>query len=413
MPLWGGVYFVQFGVPAITTQGRDVLSVFPAHDVVSSLSLIVAGAAFCLLFFYTPIGQWVDRLSPKLKAPWDPRRAPLSGVILCLIGLAVSYYLLISDPIPGLEQPLYILSKSSTLGMLTLFLLQLRRQLSFYLKIFLWGFLFPIHYLLGIGSGAVYQAVALLVPFFLCYAAERRRIPVVGPLLFILIFIIPFLGVKEEFRSYAWYGDQPGVILSESPLKRGLFFVQLVIRNFTEGGKESFLAAAETAQERTSILELLTNVRETTPGMIPFWKGETYATAIWLLVPRALFPNKPVESVGQEFGHRYGFIAADDLDPSVNLPYQIVEMYINFGVWGVLVGMALVGSLYRALSNLLGRPDSGERAILVGCVALTFLLNLDGSFTIMFGGMLYCLLILSVVARFFHGTTGSLPAAPA
>ncbi|MDO8730134.1 MAG: hypothetical protein Q7J69_02960 [Candidatus Omnitrophota bacterium] len=402
MPLWGVGYFVLFGMPFLGKEASFNLSSFEFGMISEALGLTVLGAFCCLLAFYTPVSKWVETLTPALRQPWDLRRAPKSGVILCLLGIAAHYVLLTTNTATALAQPLSVFSKSATMGVLTLFLLQLRGKLSLRLKIFLWGFVLPVEYLFGLGTGSVYNAVIVMAPLLCCYCAERRKIPVLWTAIVLGVFIIPFLGFKGEYRSYAW-STEGDVQVSSSPFQRGLFFVQLVTTRLTEGGTESYSVAVETAEERASQLELLANVMEQTPGIVPFWKGETYASLFWVFVPRILYPNKPKKLFGNEFGHRYGILHEEDEITSVNIPHQVVEMYINFGRTGVFFGMLLVGCLYRAITTLLDRPESGERALIIGCTICSVLLNLESDFSLVFGGVIYCLLILYTVSSIFHG----------
>ena len=403
MPLWGAGYFLLFGMPFLGKAEESSLFGLSADTVQKALRLVVLGAACCLAAFYTPVGSWVEKIIPKLQTPWDLRRASKSGVSLCLIGLITHYGLLTGHPSPGLRQLFSTLSRSSTLGMLTLFLLQLRGKLSFRLKGFLWGFIFPVEYLLGLGTGAVYNAVIVLAPFLFCYTAERRKFPIVSAALLAAVLVVPFLGFKAEYRSYAWNTEGSEIAVPNSPVQRGLFFVQLVFNRLTQGGVASYTAAVKTSQERTSCIALLASVMEMTPGYVPFWHGETYASLAWIFLPRLFFPDKPTKTLGQEFGHRYEILNEEDDVTSINLPHQVVEMYVNFGALGVLAGMTLIGLLYRSIAVFLGRTESGERAMLIGCTICAILLNLDSDFSLVFGGVAYCLAVLYLVSHVFHG----------
>ena len=411
MPLWGVGYFALFGMPFLKSEREAGITSFDPALVSEVLGLTVLGAACCFLAFYAPFFQWVENMTPVLRQPWDLRRAPKSGVILCGVGILAHYISLTMSVGMAFLQPLLLLSKSATMGLLTLFLLQLRGKLSLQLKIFLWGFALPIEYLFAMGTGAVYNAVIVLAPLLFCYCAERRQVPLVWISLILGVFIIPFLGFKHEYRSYAWYGEGD-VQVSSSPLQRGLFFVQLVTNRLTEGGVESYSVSVETTEERSSQLELLANVMEQTPRIVPFWKGETYASLLWAFIPRVLYPNKPTKVLGQEFGHRYGILNETDEDTSINLPHQVVEMYINFGKLGVFLGMLLIGCIYRAIAALLGRTGSGERALIIGCTICGVLLTLDADFSLVFGGVIYCLVVLYFVSRFFHGNPKNSPETP-
>ena len=112
-----------------------------------------------------------------------------------------------------------------------------------------------------------------------------------------------------------------------------------------------------------------------TPEPIGYWNGTTYKLLFTNLVPRFLWRNKPMERVGQDFGHRYGFLDDNDTITSINLPW-LVEMYINFGTWGVLLGMPLVGCVFALLTEKLGRPGMNYLEFVVGATIL-FRLSID------------------------------------
>ena len=403
MPMWGAGYFMLFGMPFFSKDDQGLLFSVPPETVQAALQLVVLGGVCCLAIFYTFLGNWVEATTPSIQAPWDLRRAPRSGIALCMVGLVFQYFTSVYTATPALQQILSILSRSSILGMVTLFLLQLRGKLSGRLKVFLWGFFVPLQYVLGLGTGLVFNVILMMVPFLFCYIAERRTVPLLAMGIAIAVLIVPFLGFKKEFRSYAWYNEE-NVTVPKTPVGRGVFFLKLVFEGITKGGSETYTAAAETAQERagSSGLLIITAI-SLTPDVVPYWKGETYISLLWLFVPRFLYPDKPTKMLGQEFGHRYGILDEDDLWTSVNLPHQVVEMYINFGKIGVFLGMALIGCLYRMIAALLGRPESGERALLIGCTIATVLLGIENDFSLVFGGLFYYLVIFYVVLRFFHG----------
>jgi len=402
MPMWGLGYFMLFGVPLLGENELNTFSWMTREMVVAALKLVVLGGVVCLATFYGPLGRWVDAVTPKLKLPWDQHRASKIGVVLIVAGLFFYYYSLTSPPTISLGQLLFLFSQLAVVGILTLFLLQMRGLLSRRLIIFLWGIAVPANLLLALGTGALWQVITRLSPIFFCYAAERRRLPWAG-ILFAALCLIPFLGFKGEYRSYAWYGETPeDIIITPSPLQRGLAFMQLTSLRLREGGVESFTVAAETAESRVNHLELLATVTDMTPALVPYWNGETYRDLIWVLAPRFLFPNKPLKTVGQEFGHRYGLLHEEDFTTSFNLPHQVIEMYANFGLAGIIFGMAIIGLLYRSILALLSRPDSGERGIIICCALLGNLLSLDSSFSLIFGGVIYYILLLALFTRFLQ-----------
>ncbi len=407
MPMWGLGYFMLFGVPLLGEAELGVFGWIPSELVAAALRLTVAGALACLIAFYSPLGQLVESFVPHLKLPWDVERAPKIGIALIIVGLACYYYKLTSPPSLVMGQLVFLLSQLVIVGSLTLFLLQLRGHLSRMLKVFLWGVTIPILFLMGLGTGALWQVIRSLAPLLFCYAAERRRLPWVG-MAVLAISIIPFLGFKHEYRSYAWHREEPETMAAPpSPIERGLAFVRLTSQRLTEGGVESYAVAAETAEARVNHLQVLATVMDMTPSLIPYWRGETYQTLWWVLVPRFLFPEKPTKMLGQEFGHRYSLLHPEDFTTSFNLPHQVIEMYINFGTIGVVIGMIVVGLVYRTTLTLLSHPDSGERGIIIGCALLGNLMALDSDFSLVFGGLFYYVALMAFFTRFLQPRTST------
>ena len=96
--------------------------------------------------------------------------------------------------------------------------------------------------------------------------------------------------------------------------------------------------------------------------------------------PRFLWADKPVSinARGNEFGHRIGVLAPDDPLTAVG-PTLPGELFINFGVAGVLIGMFLFGLLLKFLYvYLIARGVLTLSGILVHGVAwLTLLRGLE------------------------------------
>jgi hypothetical protein len=104
-------------------------------------------------------------------------------------------------------------------------------------------------------------------------------------------------------------------------------------------------------------------------------------------VPRVLWPDKPTKELGQAFGHRYGYIGANDLGTAINLPF-LVEFYANFGIAGVILGMCLIGLIYYALQRAVNSPGQDTLHSLVGVVILVPLINIESDFSLGFGGLI-------------------------
>ena len=98
---------------------------------------------------------------------------------------------------------------------------------------------------------------------------------------------------------------------------------------------------------RISFISVFSWTVDKTPLYIPFWDGETYRPLLSSMVPRFFWPETPEERAGKAFGDRYHLIYPAS-QTSVNIPW-LTELYINFGAYGVFLGMAIFGLLFSAL----------------------------------------------------------------
>jgi hypothetical protein len=107
-----------------------------------------------------------------------------------------------------------------------------------------------------------------------------------------------------------------------------------------------------------------------TPSNIPYQEGATLQNLASGLVPRVLWPGKPTIGIGYWFGVNYW------RPPSqVRVAPQAIthpgEFYIDFGVAGVIVGLALLGLFYRFIWESLRPHESATVALLYTILFLT------------------------------------------
>ena len=121
----------------------------------------------------------------------------------------------------------------------------------------------------------------------------------------------------------------------------------------------------------------LSHVMEETPANIPFWNGVSYLPIIYKFIPRILWPQKPKESMGQDFGHQYKLLSDDNYTTSMNAPI-IVEAYFNYGLFGVVlvsIFMGILVSLWSLKFNL--KKFNSKDVISVFVVAFSSLYSIQ------------------------------------
>jgi len=144
-----------------------------------------------------------------------------------------------------------------------------------------------------------------------------------------------------------------------------------------------------------SIITILARV----PEELPFEWGRTlFFMPISALIPRLLWPGKPDTGLGDYFRETFwqgggGSIAIT----------QVGEFYLNFGVIGVVAGMAVLGILHRAFYEYVRRSMSMKlHALLV--LALPYFLVVDRDISLTYASV-FKLVIFALVALYFMRNT--------
>jgi hypothetical protein len=120
--------------------------------------------------------------------------------------------------------------------------------------------------------------------------------------------------------------------------------------------------------------ELVGAAIQYTPGDVPFRYGTTISDAMIALIPRVIWPDKPVTAGSGDYVSQHTGVIFDE-DTSVGMG-QVFEFYINFGPFGVIVGFLLLGGALRhmddRLLDALARTDWNSAALwfMVGTAAL-------------------------------------------
>lgn len=198
----------------------------------------------------------------------------------------------------------------------------------------------------------------------------------------IALFAMSLRGVAIEFRKAAWFGSAQ---LTQSD-RMMLMLKLLEMRSERDGVMATVANGVATTGGRSAVLDLFANVASRTPSEVPYWNGVTYVSLVGSFVPRVLWPDKPTKELGQAFGHRYRLIYWTNTSTAINLPF-LVEFFINFSTAGVVLGMMLVGLIYRVLDAVVNRPLQDPLVSLLGVVLLLPLLLIESDFSLIFGGL--------------------------
>jgi hypothetical protein len=384
LPLIGMVYLFYYPLHAVLGQSsvNYLFRLDPGFDYDRPVQYALAGWVALLIGYYG--GASVRLNSPfRYVRPTDLGTLKSWGKLLLWGGLLFDAARQVM-PIPiVLRGLLYFTSMFSLLGIALLTILAVQRRLTRRERWTLYAGI-VLTALLRAGSGLVSNVVILALTVFLAVWAGGGRLGlrwiVIG-----LLSIAAMVGMRSvamEYRARSWFAETQLSLAGRTLLMGEL----LVSKVQAEGVVSTVEDGWGIVAGRSANLDLLADVVRQTGSTVPFWGGETYLSLVGFAVPRFIWPSKPTKTLGQDFGHRYGYLDSWDTWTSINLPF-LVEFYANFGEVGVLVGMVIVGLLYRLLDNDLNRPGQPLQVTICSLVLLVPLLNIESDFSLVFGGL--------------------------
>lgn len=259
----------------------------------------------------------------------------------------------------------------------------------------------PVRLALGLSSGHLAQVVLLLVFFGFMAAAVNRRMMlalVLGTIVLTVVGYRPML----LFREFTWGAPGQGMSIAERFAKIP-DAIDRALRAEEHGfvhqqGRSLSSVQVASVLKRLNQAVVLGVVLQDTPARIPHWQGHTLAPLPTVMIPRAVWKDKPEERAANAFGRRYGFIPPSDHDMSVNLPW-LTEGYVNFGWAGILAVMGLSGAFLGILDRVCNDRGAGIAERAVGAALLFPLMNQESNLSLTIGNVPLLLLALFCLFR--------------
>ena len=236
---------------------------------------------------------------------------------------------------------------------------------------------------------------------FLVYVSVRKSIPwtvllVALPLLFAL------QSAKDVFRSLTW--EVTNRTLEADVVTKTKIYLDLTLSLLSEADEDLAKDGLERLVQRINYLAIFAHVVDLTPSQVPYWEGSSYAPLFLVMIPRVLFPDKPKDYLGQEFGHAYYIIDFTNTETSVNVA-QIVEMYANFGALGVCLGMFILGIVLSLLSHIFNHNNLGDLGIVGSSLIFAHLAHIESNLSLVYGSLIYWLPTLYVLRSILRSPT--------
>lgn len=174
---------------------------------------------------------------------------------------------------------------------------------------------------------------------------------VLGFVMFVSLMIYHLL--KQEFLAtgkFFFINEEQGIFLS---------FVNFLATQFTGNLMQ---------------LQTMTVLVDAMPQSLEWQNGTTLLMLVLILIPSGLFPDKPLTAAGVFTG---AFWPDKWLMEGTTLPPGIFgELYMNFGVLGVLLGGLFLGFLWGRLYGAVFYNPKSDRALGVYALAVASMLHL-------------------------------------
>ncbi len=195
--------------------------------------------------------------------------------------------------------------------------------------------------LLSFGSKARFLELAGIPLIALWYS--RRRFPWRAMAVLALVAVFVLFPVYNTYKNYSLVTWEGWAVRETLEDVRGWDWEQY---------KDSSLHAL---MRRLGMVMSVAAVIRDVGHTVDYERGRTLVLGpISVLIPRVLWPGKPVISLGGEFGQRFHLIHPLD-DRTAIAPTLVGELYWNWGVPAVLLGMGVAGISLRWFYEHWGR----------------------------------------------------------
>ena len=394
-------YAAQFALPVFLGDGT--LWIVGGFKTISEESLtgalliaILGMVAFLAVFYSHIVTTFVDRL-PSVELHLNRTRALMFCLLFGGLVLVMSrvFSTLSADYQTQLSALFRVLQTQMLVAIGVLAWLTYSSN-SRWLRILYYVFV-SAAVIEGLASGFLEAA---LIPVGIMFACEwvytgRFNKGVAAALLGAALLLNP---VKADFREAIWYSAYADP--DASRLDKAVLWLQSGFKYWTDviQGARAGEDAGFQLVRRTSMIDVVAHVYETTPALVPYLDGETYSYFAYSLIPRLLWPEKPVASANRTLAVEYGLTTVEGAERSTFGVSLIGEGYANFGIAGAIGIMVVLSLILRVIQRLFATEAAGPGGTALFLAFFAFFLNgLGSSAEILLGNLLQSMVASSIL----------------
>jgi len=351
-------YFIIFYLmPILALLGVSIKFV-PTSSAIpyKALGYATIGLIFFIIGYFNKLPVLISKKLPNsFKRKWDFRRVWWVFGVTLVLGLILKAFRILGGGYQILnikksftQAPFYNLI--GTFDWLFYIALAIAFIAYFYFKktgdrrykiwrYFAWGtFLLGLFYALPSCSRMSAIVPVIIYLIIRWYIWERNLWHILMVMAMAVVFLFPFGNACRHPKALISYQitSERNQVVSESPAS--------LVLNSGKFAADSFLSRIN----QSMILSAIINHQL-------FEYGSSFKEiALVFSPPRFIWKNKPMSANadGNEFGHRIGVLASDDRITGVG-PTIVGDWYMNFGLAGIVLGMLLMGMLFRVIYEYL------------------------------------------------------------
>lgn len=404
--VFGIIYFLYMGVGAIWTvnnPGDVAYDLYVVPYVPLALLYCLLGYVALLIGYY---GPWRRRELPAVSP--ERVQGPWFLLFTCGIGLLGYVATGMGERIVSLGLPMpALVGSTAQLAPVFLFSWALGWMLYFsgtatrVQNMVLFGALVPGALLVSFTTFSDKSLIMILIGLpIIARWYTRRTIP--WAFLLTLCLILVFV-IFPLYNTYRW----------SNPTQSKVSRMVTTVQTLQTWDSDTYLThTLATFKRRIAMINSVAVVVRDTGRWVPFARGETILMpTLVYFIPRVVWPDKPVHAGGREFGRIFRITSPFTRDTYI-APTITGELYWNFHLPGVLVGMLLLGMAMRVLYRRYAEgPRLDPVRTAVHILVIVMLAHIGGSLAPMLVGFVRMLILLAVL-RWLGRQTGLLVTDP-
>ena len=436
-------FLLMFVVPFVLYRGDLDFRTFNGAYHISEDVLHYALFVFASWLLLVMASAWpFVRCFSKRSAPEYWRRSEATTLFLLLYAVGMPVFVLhqlVKLP-PAFETPIHVISVSAylALGLGIRLVFDHRREAPSGVSSFaliLTGSLFTVLVLvpiiLGKAAEVAYASVVLIAALSVARVRHSKRYPLMllagGLMAAAMLVKTPIRQVFYEGSVYTrididahCFSRLEDCLLGKIDMPRGTSFSswftddiasfsvydpnfnKIVLPRAALNGTFHYVLGR--IVHRLNHLGILAHAVSLTPDTLPFWGWKTYNIMPYIMIPRAVWPEKPRAGFANLFGRQYEILDPEDMQTTENID-AVTEAWISGGWLAIALSSVGMGAVLGGLLSWLRRGGDQDIRFLASMVIAINVTCLESEMALIVGNLLQELAFLGAVMVVFYLST--------